>query len=278
VATANAVRFLGAVPVFVDVEAATLNLDPRGLAAAVGPKTRAILVVHQLGLPADLRAVLGFAAEKGLPVVEDAACAIGSELDLGRGFERIGRPHGDVAVFSFHPRKILTTGDGGLLVTARADWDAGFRRGRNIGGLGQELGRNFRLTDLQAAVGRAQLKKLPAMLARRREQVARYREKLAGVVGFPEEPSWARTNWQSLCVRVADPEKVGQALTARGIATRGGIACAHRLPVYAKEPWRAAGPLVESERAEREGLMLPLYHELRDEEIDRIAAAVRGAL
>ena len=278
VATANSVRFVGAVPVFVDVEPATLNLDPRGLLAALTPRTRAILVAHQLGLPADLSAILGFARQRGLPVVEDAACAIGSEIDLGEGFQRIGRPHGDVACFSFHPRKLVTTGDGGMVATASAEWDAGFRRGRSHGGMGQDLGRNFRMTDLQAAVGRVQLGRLPALLARRREQVARYRERLAAHLAFPTPPPWTRPNWQSLCVRVPDPRKIATTLEARGIATRPGIACAHRLPVYQKEPFRVPGSLLESERAEDESLMLPLYHDLTDADIDRVTTALLSAL
>src|SRR5437588_1980411 len=123
IASANAVRYCGATPVFVDVEARTYNMDPARLADAVSPRTRAILAVHQLGMPCDLRAVVSVADAHGLPVVEDAACAAGSEIEWSGVWERIGRPHGDIACFSFHPRKILTTGDGGMITTAHAEWD-----------------------------------------------------------------------------------------------------------------------------------------------------------
>jgi perosamine synthetase len=275
VASANAIRFAGATPVFVDIEPATLNLDPRGLDAARSPTTKAILLVHQLGLPADLAAVLAWARAHRLPVIEDAACALGSEVELGAGWSRIGQPHGDLACFSFHPRKLVTTGDGGMVTTRNPDWDAALRRARNHGGMGLELGRNFRLTDLQAAVGRVQLGKLPALLERRRAQVGRYREALADRVGFPAPPASVRPNWQSLCVRLRSPvAPVLAGLAARGIASSPGIRCAHRLPVYATEPCRVAGSLAESERAEDESIMLPLYHELSVADQDRVIAAL----
>src|SRR5205814_1077511 len=115
IATANVIRQCGAVPVFVDIDPATFNLDPDGLAAAITPRTRAILCVHQIGLPCDLARILPIASQHGLPVIEDAACAIGAEIRLDGAWSRIGAPHGDVACFSFHPRKVITTGEGGML-------------------------------------------------------------------------------------------------------------------------------------------------------------------
>ena len=117
IATANAVRYCGARPVFVDIDPRTYNIDPGLIEAAITPRTRAILPVHQIGVPCDLAAILDVAERHGLPVVEDAACAIGSEIRIGERWERIGRPHGMVACFSFHPRKVITTGDGGMLTT-----------------------------------------------------------------------------------------------------------------------------------------------------------------
>src|SRR3989454_4318151 len=131
IATANAVRYCGATPVFVDIQPDTFNIDPSRIEEAIGPRTRAILAVHQLGMPCDLEGVLDVAHRRGLRVVEDAACAIGSEI-LSRGrWEPIGRPHGDIACFSFHPRKVLTTGDGGMITTANAGGDRPVRLGRH---------------------------------------------------------------------------------------------------------------------------------------------------
>jgi len=172
IATANSIRYCGAVPVFVDIDRHSYNLDPSLLEAAIGDKTRAILCVHQIGMPCDLGRILDIAGRRGLPVIEDAACAIGSEILWSNHWERIGRPHGDVACFSFHPRKVISTGDGGMLTTRNSEWDRKFRLLRQHAmsipdtvrhGASQvifesypTLGYNYRLTDIQAAVGREQ--------------------------------------------------------------------------------------------------------------------------
>jgi dTDP-4-amino-4,6-dideoxygalactose transaminase len=311
IATANSVRHCGAVPVFVDIDRASGNLDPALLERALTPRTRAILCVHQLGMPCDLEAILAIARPRGLPVVEDAACALGSEVLRDGAWQRIGRPHGDVACFSLHPRKAVTTGDGGMLTTADAGADARFRMLRQHGTSGAPappggpsavavesyslLGYNYRMTDIQAAVGRVQLARLPAMLERRRAQVRRYAALLSGVPGLvlPREPAWARSNWQSYCVRLperVDQRRAMQALSDAGIATRRGVTCAHREPVYAVEPWSCgAGPgpcgcapgvcarLGEGERAQDRSLLLPLFHQLTDADQQEIAAALRAA-
>ena len=299
IASANSVRYAGARPVFVDIQPGTFNIDPALVEESITPRTRAILCVHQLGMPCDLGALVGIARRRGLPLIEDAACAIGSEIRWRGAWERVGRPRGDVACFSFHPRKLVTTGDGGMLTTANEEWDRRFRRLRQHAmdvpdtvrhRAGQvifeeygELGFNYRMTDLQAAVGREQLRRLPDMIARRRLQVERYSEVLADVpgLGLPEEPEWARSNWQSYCVRLphgCDQRAVMQAMLDAGVSTRRGVMCAHREPAYAREPW-AAGPsgLVESERAQDRGIILPLFHELTDEEQETVAAALGSA-
>lgn len=301
IATANSIRHCGAVPVFLDIEPANFNLDPRGqrLLDALSPRTKAFLVVHQIGMPCDLRSILDFARPRGIPVIEDAACAIGSEILWDGRWEKIGRPHGDAACFSFHPRKLVSTGDGGMITTSNAAWDEKFRLWRQHGmsvpdtvrhGSKQvvfeqytEVGFNYRLTDVQAAMGREQLKRLPAMIARRREQAARYGVLLAGVPGLvlPVEPAWARSNWQSYGVRLPmrkDQRAVMQALLDAGISTRRGVMCAHREPAYAKAPWRAAGSLVESERAQDEIVILPLFHEMTESEQDQVVSALKSAL
>jgi dTDP-4-amino-4,6-dideoxygalactose transaminase len=295
----------------VDIDRATGNLDPALIERALTPRTRAILCVHQLGMPCDLEAILAIARPRGIPVVEDAACALGSEILRDGAWQRIGRPHGDVACFSFHPRKAVTTGDGGMLTTTDADTDARFRMLRQHGMSGAPappgaasavafesyalLGYNYRMTDIQAAVGRVQLARLPAILERRRAQAERYGALLSGVAGLelPREPPWARSNWQSYCVRLpqrVDQRRAMQAMLDAGIATRRGVTCAHREPVYASEPWSCgAGPgpcgcargvcarLGESERAQDGSILLPLYHQLTDADQQAVASALRAA-
>jgi len=294
IASANAIRYCGATPVFADIDAGGFNLDPAQVAAAIGPRTRAILCVHQIGMPCDLPALAALAKDRGVALIEDAACATGSEILWQGGWQPIGRPHGDVACFSFHPRKLLTTGEGGMLTTARADWDAAFRRWRQhamsvpdtarhassevVFESYDEVGFNYRMTDIQAAVGREQLKRLPAIVARRRALASRYRTLLAGIAGVaaPVEPNWARSNWQSYCIRVPgrDQRAVMQAMLDRGIATRRAVMCAHREPAYAA----AGATLPESERAQDQGILLPLYVQMTEAEQDRVVAGLRAVL
>lgn len=296
IATANAIRYCGATPVFVDIDPRTLNLDPDLIERAITRRTRAVLCVHQLGMPCDLHAIVRIARARGLFVVEDAACAIGSEILNDGTWERIGRPHGDVACFSFHPRKVITTGDGGMIVTADPALDTRCRRLRQHGMTVsdavrhasarvlvesyEELGYNYRLTDLQAAVGRAQLGRLSDLIVERRAAALRYRELLGGMpeLTVPHEPVWARSNWQSFAVRLpraCDRQTVMQELLDQGIATRRGVMCAHRQPPYGGLP---RAPLPESEAAEDETLLLPLFPGLTSAEQDRIAEALAVAL
>jgi dTDP-4-amino-4,6-dideoxygalactose transaminase len=307
IATANAVRYCGARPVFVDIDPASFNLDPALLEAAITPRTRAVVAVHQMGVPCDLAAILAIARRRGLIVVEDAACAVGSEIDWAGEWQRIGRPHGDIACFSFHPRKLLTTGDGGMVTTARADWAEALRllrwhgmsvpahvrhvSRRVVNESYVELGWNYRLTDLQAAVGRVQLARLPDALARRRALAQRYARLLRDVPGVdpPIEPGWARSNWQSYCVRLAacvDQGEAMQALLERGIATRRGVMCAHREPAYRGEDWScgaegcacapgACARLAHSEAAQDRSIVLPLYPDMAESEQDAVVAALR---
>src|SRR4030095_16573522 len=185
---------------------APLNIAPGLVEAAIGPRTKAILAVHQIGMPCDLRSLTAIAARHRLPLIEDAACAIGSEVEWEGGWQRIGRPHGDIACFSFHPRKMRPTGDGGMLTTSSADLDRTFRLLRQHGMSVPDAvrhssdqvifeqypiaGYNYRMTDIQAAIGREQLKRLPAIIARRRELAARYDAGLGAVDGLvvPREP------------------------------------------------------------------------------------------
>ena len=299
VATANAVRYCGATPVFVDVELDSSNIDPRRVAEAISPRTKVILCVHQLGMPCNLAALVPLAASRGLPLIEDAACAAGSEILWDNRWERIGRPHGEVACFSFHPRKLLSTGDGGMLTTASAVLDRKFRllrqHGMSISDATRHtssrvvresftmLAYNYRLTDIQAAIGREQLKRLPAMVARRRQLADRYAQRLSEStpVTTPREPAWARTNWQSYAVRLPshlDRDQVMQRMLDDGIATRRGVINAHCEPAYPPGSWRAGpGGLGQSERAAATSLVLPLYQQMTFEDQDRVIESLARA-
>lgn len=295
IATVNAVRYVGATPVLVDVEPDTGNLNVELIAPVLTPKTKAILAVHQLGLPCDLGRILALAREHNLKVVEDGACAIGSEINLGAGWEPIGRPHGDLATFSFHPRKVLTTGDGGMITGRDAEVMARMARLRSHSmslsatqrhqaaqvAIEQylEVGFNYRLSDIQGAVGREQLKRLPGLIAARRRLAARYQEALAGhpFLSLPKEPGYARSNWQSFWV-ILSPKcslkqtALMQELLARGIHTRRGVMCAHREPAYKDLPLRQ--PLPVSEYLQDRSIIIPLYPEMTDGDQQRVIAAL----
>jgi len=295
IATANAVKYCGAEPVFVDIELETYNIDPSLVEAAIGPRTKAILCVHQIGMPCDLEALLAAAARHNLPLIEDAACAIGSEIQIGGQWEKIGAPCGDIACFSFHPRKIVSTGDGGMLTTKNPAYDKQFKLLRQHGmsvpdtvrhGSNQVifethpvLGYNYRMTDIQAAVGREQLKRVPEIVAVRRRLAARYNELLANNIGIelPIEPANRRSNWQSYSVTLpahCDQRAVMQVMLDAGIATRRGIMCAHREDGYKNG---AAAALPNSEFAQDRRIVLPLYHSMSEGEQAFVAETLKKA-
>ena len=264
IATANAITYCGAKPVFVDIDPRTYNMNPSLLEKAITKKTKAIMPVHQMGMPCDMKAILEIANRHGLPVIEDAACAIGSEIRIADKWEKIGRPHGTVACFSFHPRKIITTGDGGMLTTADPELDKKFRLLRQhamdvpdtvrhaskqvIFEQYPMIGFNYRMTDIQAAVGREQLKRLPEIVKRRRELAANYAAALAEIAGLeaPFAPEYARSNYQSYAVRM-QPEfgmprnDLMQRMLEAGISTRRGIMNSHQEKAYGGESQRSCG-------------------------------------
>ncbi len=300
IATANAIRYCDGLPVFIDIEAGGYNIDPSLIETAITPRTRAILCVHQLGMPCDLRAVVEIGKRHSIPVIEDAACATGSEILWDGRWEKIGKPHGDIACFSFHPRKVVTTGDGGMLTTANPEYDRKFRLWRQHGmsvtdavrhGSKQvifenydELGYNYRMTDLQAAVGRVQLRRLPELIAQRRRLAEQYCERLSTITGLalPIEPGWARSNWQSFCVRLpdtVDQRTVMQTLLDNGISTRRGVMNIHLEGAYSSQNFhRAHGSLVRSVSAQRQTIILPLYVQMTDLDIIRVVEELRGSL
>ena len=286
IATANSIRLCGALPVFVDIERSTYNIDVALVDAAIGPRTRAVLAVHQMGMPCAVVTLAQLCRDRGVAFVEDAACALGSEVEVGASWQKIGRPHGALACFSFHPRKILTTGDGGMITTNDAGLDARVRRLRQHGadprGTFIESAPNYRMTDLQAAVGRVQLERLPGLLTERAEQVERYRAALMRTdIEFPVEPTHVRSNWQSLCLRLptgSDPQAVVDAIAAQNISLRRGISNAHEQPAYADpSTHRVSGSLQHSEQAWRETLCLPLLPGLTATEQARVVSALERA-
>lgn len=293
IACSNAIRQCGATPVFVDIESVGYGMDASLIADAVTPRTRAIMCVHQIGMPCDMDAIMAVARAHGLRVVEDAACALGSEMLFDGAWRKVGDPAGDVACFSLHPRKVVTVGDGGVLTTQDAALDARFRLLRQHGMSVPDTVRhgspqvifesyeteafNYRLTDIQAAIGIEQLKRLPEIVSRRRALAERYHERLAAEVpsvASPTEPNRARSNWQSYAIRLPDganQRDVMQGMLDRGVSTRRGIMCIHR-----ETPYRGTArfPLPVSEAAQDRTILLPLYPQMTGAEQDQVVAAL----
>jgi len=287
IATANSVRMVGARPVFADVDPATLNIDPADAAHRITPRTRALIAVHQLGLPADLAQLGDLGKKHGLTLIEDAACALGSTW---RGAP-IGRPEGTIACFSFHPRKIITTGEGGALTLSDDAMAGQLRRLRNHGGDAgaapgtiqyAQLGYNYRMSDLHAAVGLAQLDRLDEILNRRKRIAQQYDTRLSGhpLLSTPPVLPDATHNYQSYHVVVSEDASTTTAdlvarLATQSISAQGGLTAIHREPAYADE---TTPSLPHAEALHRQGLFLPIYPELDDEDVTRVCDTLLAAL
>jgi dTDP-4-amino-4,6-dideoxygalactose transaminase len=294
IATANAPTYVGARPVFADVDALTGNVTVPTIEAALTPATKAVIVVDQGGVPVDLAPIRALLDPLGVTVIEDSACGAGSRYrgaPVGAGAE--------LTAWSFHPRKILTTGEGGMLTTSNEEWAARARRlrehamsvsaaTRHASVLSPpeeygEIGFNYRMTDLQAAVGLVQLDRLPAIVARRRELAAAYTADLAGIPGLRAvaDPHDGEGNFQSfwvevlpefpltrdgLLVRLADDE----------ISARRGIMAAHRQPAYAGRDTGTAS-LAVTERLTDNTLILPLFHQMTPGERARVVGSIDRA-
>jgi perosamine synthetase len=306
IATANAVRHCGARPVFADIDPRTYNLDPYAAERAITTRTTAIMPVHQVGLPADMDAFVEIARRHHLALVEDAACAIGAR--------HRGRPVGSIgpmACFSLHPRKVITTGEGGFIAVGDKPLAERLRRLRQHGMSVSDLARhrtdqvvieaypepgfNYRMTDMQAALGLCQLEVLDEVLERRRGLAERYTAALAQIPGLepPYDPPYAQRTWQSYCVRVAPGSPIARTelmerLLADGIVTRRGVMAIHLEEAYAMAEERASiggeesvppgadtherADLPHSQAAAREVLMLPLFPDLTFEQQDYVIA------
>jgi len=336
VATANVVRHCGAEPVFVDIDPDTFNMSPDSLkkclyedceardgqlfyrdiaklAVNESPlcnfinqkqknknsrigQVAAIMPVHQMGMPCDIEDILSLADKYKLPVVEDAACAIGSEININGKWEKIGKPHGDIACFSFHPRKVITTGDGGMITTNNPAYDKKFRllrqHGMSISDVARHsakkvifeeyvtTGFNYRMTDIQAAVGTEQLKKLPVMIRERRKIADFYYNKLKDIswLESPLEPAYNKTNWQSYPVKVLENAPLNrdefmQYLLDAGISTRRGIMNAHQEPAYKNVDWN----LPISEACYDNVVLLPMFPGIEIENLKHILITIHKA-
>ena len=268
-ATANVVAQVGARPVLVDVDPATMNLDPAKAAEAVTSRTRAVLAVHLFGRPLDwdaLRAALPTHVE----LLEDAAGALGAR--------RRGRPCGGLGglgCLSFHPRKIVTTGEGGAVTTNDAGIADTIRRMRHHGIEPHgdfEIatpGLNYRLPDILCAVGIPQLRRLEELLQARERLADAYAERLAGLVDLPSADEGDRHGWQAYVVQLDRRDEALEALRAAGIEAQIGTYALHRLQAYADQ-----GPFPGADRAYERALALPFHTRLEDGELDRVAAVL----
>lgn len=284
-ASANVVVQQGAVPVLVDVQPDTYNVDPDDLTRHLTPRTRAVMPVHLFGLSADMDPVLAFAVEHGLAVVEDAACALGATYN--------GRPCGSMGTlgcFSFHPRKIVTTGEGGMVITDRDDLAEKVQLLRSHGGIRrndrftfEEAGFNYRLSDVHAAIGIAQMRRLPYIVDRRRAVARRLREELAAVVGItvPPEPVWDGHVYQAF-VALVDPDierdAVVAGLRARGIEATIGTYALHAQPFFGRAYGYRPGQLARSHSMFLRSIALPLYPQMNDAEVEAVVDGVRAAV
>jgi dTDP-4-amino-4,6-dideoxygalactose transaminase len=292
IATANSILHAGATPVFVDIDPWTYTIDPNQIERAIGPRTRAVMPVDQIGLAADLAVIGEIARRHGLRVIEDAAPALGATV----GEARIGGLS-EFTCFSFHPRKSITTGEGGLVTTNDDEAAARLRMLRSHGASTSdlvrhqsgtteietypELGYNYRMTDVQAAIGLVQFGRLEQILAERRRLATRYTQLLAADerLETPHEPVGRAHTFQSYCVRIRATRpraEIMAELAAQGIATRRGVMAIHLEPFY-----RRRNPLLslpETERASAETLLLPLYAGMTDGEQDRVVATLGKAL
>ncbi len=292
IATANAVRYVNAQPVFADVDAATQNLVPATVEPCLTGRTRAVILVDQAGMPADLDAIRALCEPRRIAVIEDAACAAGS---VYRG--RLAGASAQLAAFSFHPRKLLTTGEGGMIVTPDGAVAARLRRLREHGMNASaaqrhasqqpviesylEVGYNYRMTDVQAAIGLVQLTKLDRMIARRRALAARYQELLADIPGLSvvSDPGYGSTNYQAFWVLLPSGFPVSRnellrLLADAGVSARRGIMAAHLEPAYADQQ---CPPLPVTERLTADSLILPLFHQMTEEEQDLVVSVLRAA-
>lgn len=294
IATANSIMYVGAKPVFAEVNPETYNIDVEDAERRITPRTKAILIVHQIGLPADIEAFRRICDKHKLILIEDAACAAGSAFHG----KKIGS-HSDLVCFSFHPRKVITTGDGGMITTNN---EAYYNRLKLLRQHGMsvndrvrheskqviiedhlEVGFNYRMTDIQAAMGIKQLERLDFIIEERRKIAHRYLDAFKDIpfIRLPQEPEGYFTNWQSFSIYLkpecpVERTDLMQMLLDRGIATRRGVMTSHRESAYAQVRHEIHLPI--SEDAADRSIIIPLFVPMTDEEIQTVIAEFRSCL
>jgi dTDP-4-amino-4,6-dideoxygalactose transaminase len=298
VATANSILYEGATPVFCDIDPVTLNIEPGAAAAAVTDKTAGLLPVHIFGYPADLPALSKVAANGGLGVLEDAAQAVGA---VDRAGKKVGTT-GNITIFAFYPNKQMTTGEGGVLVTPDKEVAEQVISERNQGRAHEtdgevehdRIGFNYRLTDLQAAIGIAQVERLDELLNARDNVAALYRERLTQLGAEPADENGhddivlpcenigdERRSWFVFVVQLpkgTDRPAVISSLRDQGIASKAYLPCIHLLPPYRERFGFKGGEFPIAERVSKRSLALPFFTSMTEEQVDRVCTALGEAL
>ena len=293
IATANAIVHAGAIPVFAEV-GSDYNLSIENVESLINEKTKAILLVHQIGMPADIDGFTALCEKHDLKLIEDAACAVGSEY---KGV-KIGT-HSDLVCFSFHPRKVVTTGDGGMICTSNEEYYNRLKllrqhgmsltdRERHLSGKVVteqylEVGYNYRMTDIQASIGIKQMEKLDWMIEERKKIAYEYNEAFNDIeyIKLPLEKEGYSSNYQSYSITLDDGCPISrndlmERLLDKEISTRRGIMLAHKEPAY-KDGY-AEIKLPVSEQISDSSILLPLYVGMKDEEITYVIEEVIQAL
>jgi perosamine synthetase len=287
IAAANAIRYERAHPVFVDIDAESLNMSPASIEQAITPKTRAILVVHTFGRPAEMTAIMEIANRHHLLVIEDACEAIGATCE-----GREAGSFGDAAVFAFYPNKQITTGEGGMVVTRRQELAARIRALRNQGRYDStdwlqhaEVGYNYRLSEINCALGLAQLKRIEPILQQREKVARQYQQSLAEISGLilpaTDVPN-TRISWFVYVVRLdasfteADRDSIIATLTKKGIGCGRYFAPIHMQPSYAA--WRNSTALPVTEAQASRTIALPFFNRITEDEISQVSDTLRTTM
>lgn len=294
IATANSIKYVGAKPVFAEINPDNYNIDIKHVKKLITDKTKAVIIVHQIGMPADIDDFKKLCDEHNLKLIEDAACAAGSSY---KG-KKIGS-HSDIVCFSFHPRKVITTGEGGMITTSNPDYIKRIKLLRQHGmsvndrirhESGKlffedhlEFGYNYRMTDIQAAIGIRQLEKLDWIINERRKIALRYIQELKDIecIKLPVEKEGYFSNYQSFSIYLKKDCPVGrdelmQKLLDAGISTRRGVTTSHRETAYKSEYKNLHLPV--SEDAADNSIMIPLYIPMSDEDIDLVISKLKEFL
>jgi perosamine synthetase len=293
IATANSIKYVDAKPVFAEVNK-YYNLDVDDVERRINSKTKAILLVHQIGMPADIDAFVNLTEKYNLILIEDAACAIGSKY---KG-KKLGT-HSDLVCFSFHPRKVITTGDGGMITTNRRDYSDRLKllrqHGMSVNPLQRhqsskiiledhlEVAYNYRMTDIQASVGIKQLEKLDEIIKGRREVAQKYNNAFSkfNCVKVPEEQEGYFSNYQSYSLYIKENAPISrnelmEQLLEKGISTRRGVMTSHRESAYKNEYQLLSLPVSE-DLCDR-SIIVPLYYPMKQDDVEYIISSVTQLL